>query len=235
MMSFLSIFKDIFSVLYPHYCLGCGQILSPQLPFLCTSCLHELRETNFHLLSDEQNPMIRKFWGRVVIQKAAALLYYDKGAVSQRLIHALKYHDREEVGRWIAQWYAPKLKETDYFKGVDLVLPVPLHPKKKKKRGYNQVTLFASYIAQTLQVPYREDLLLKHTYNTAQAKKHWLERQRSSAEQLILTDPEAISARHILIVDDIVTTGATLAQCATLLIGAGAQVSLVCMAYSNDE
>ena len=115
------------------------------------------------------------------------------------------------------------------------MLPVPLHPKKKKKRGYNQVTLFASYIAQTLQVPYREDLLLKYTYNTAQAKKHWLERQRSSAEQLILTDPEAISARHVLIVDDIVTTGATLAQCATLLIGAGAQVSLVCMAYSNDE
>lgn len=234
-MSFLSIFKDIFSVLYPHYCLGCGQILSPQLPFLCTSCLHELRETNFHLLSDQQNPMIRKFWGRVVIQKAAALLYYDKGTVSQRLIHALKYHDREEVGLWIAQWYAPKLKETDYFKGVDLVLPVPLHPKKKKKRGYNQVTLFGEALAQALQVPYREDILLKQTYNSAQAKKHWLERQKTTAETFVLTSSEQIAGKHILIVDDIVTTGATLAQCAALLIAAGAKVSFACMAYSNNE
>jgi len=179
--------------------------------------------------------MIRKFWGRVVVQKAAALLYYEKGAVSQRLIHALKYHDTQQVGLWLGQWYATELAQTGYFAEVDLVLPVPLHPKKKKKRGYNQVTLFGETLAKALQVPYREDILLKQTYNSAQAKKHWLERQKTTAETFVLTSSEQIAGKHILIVDDIVTTGATLAQCAALLIAAGATVSFACMAYSNNE
>ena len=146
-MVFFSIFKDIVAFLFPRYCLGCGQIISHQEQFLCVACRHELRQTNFHLLSQERNPMIRKFWGRVVVQKAAALLYYEKGAVSQRLIHALKYHDRQQVGLWLGQWYATELAQTGYFAGVDLVLPVPLHPKKKKKRGYNQVPLLASALS----------------------------------------------------------------------------------------
>lgn len=115
------------------------------------------------------------------------------------------------------------------------MIPVPLHPKKKKKRGYNQVTLFAREIAAQLQVPYMEDILIKQQYNSAQAKKHWLERQKSSKEQFILKDTTTIAGKHILLVDDIVTTGATLTQCATLLIGAAAKVSFACMAYSNDE
>ena len=155
--------------------------------------------------------------------------------MSQRLIHALKYHNREQVGLWLGQWYACELVQSHYFQGVELVIPVPLHPKKKKKRGYNQVTLFGETLAQTLQVPYREDILLKQTYNSAQAKKHWLERQKTTAETFVLTSSEQIVGKHILIVDDIVTTGATLAQCAALLIAAGAKVSFACMAYSNNE
>ena len=234
-MTLFSVFKDIEAFLFPRYCLGCGQIISRQEQFLCVTCRHELRQTHFHLLPDERNPMIRKFFGRVVVQKASALLYYDKGAVSQRLIHALKYHDREQIGLWLGQWYATELVANGYFSQVELVLPVPLHPKKKKKRGYNQVTLFGSTLADALQVTYREDLLLKQTYNSAQAKKHWLERQRTSAETFVLTDPKAVAGKHVLIIDDIVTTGATLAQCAALLIKAGAKVSFACMAYSNDE
>ena len=234
-MTLFSVFKDIGAFLFPRYCLGCGQIISRQEQFLCVTCRHELRQTHFHLLPDERNPMIRKFFGRVVVQKASALLYYDKGTVSQRLIHALKYHDREQVGLWLGQWYATELVTNGYFSQVELALPVPLHPKKKKKRGYNQVTLFAREIAAQLQVPYIEDILIKQQYNSAQAKKHWLERQKSSKEQFILKDTTTIAGKHILLVDDIVTTGATLTQCATLLIGAGAKVSFACMAYSNDE
>ena len=234
-MTFFSIFKDIGAFLFPRYCLGCGQIISHQEQFLCVACRHELRQTHFHLLSDERNPMIKKFWGRVVVQKAAALLYYEKGTVSQRLIHALKYHDRQQVGLWLGQGYATELFQTAYFAEVELVLPVPLHLKKKKKRGYNQVTLFGETLAQALQVPYREDILLKQAYNSAQAKKHWLERQKTTAETFVLTSSEEVAGKHILIVDDIVTTGATLAQCAALLIAAGARVSFACMAYSNNE
>lgn len=230
-----SIFKDIMAVLFPKYCLGCTQIIGDNLPFLCVNCRHELRQTHFDTLPDSENPMIKKFWGKVSVEKAAALLYYEKGTVSQQLIHALKYHNREQVGLWLGQWYACELAQSHYFQGVELVIPVPLHPKKKKKRGYNQVTLFGSTLADALQVIYREDLLLKQTYNSAQAKKHWLERQRTSAETFVLTDPKAVAGKHVLIIDDIVTTGATLAQCAALLIKAGAKVSFACMAYSNDE
>lgn len=230
-----SIFKDIMAVLFPKYCLGCTQIIGDNLPFLCVNCRHELRQTHFDTLPDSENPMIKKFWGKVSVEKAAALLYYEKGTVSQRLIHALKYHNREQVGQWLGQWYAYELAQSHYFQGVELVIPVPLHPKKKKKRGYNQVTLFAREIATQLQVPYMEDILIKQQYNSAQAKKHWLERQKSSKEQFVLKDTTTIAGKHILLVDDIVTTGATLTQCATLLIGAGAKVSFACMAYSNDE
>ena len=119
-MTLFSVFKDIEAFLFPRYCLGCGQIISRQEQFLCVTCRHELRQTHFHLLPDERNPMIRKFFGRVVVQKASALLYYDKGAVSQRLIHALKYHDREQVGLWLGQWYATELVANGYFSQEEL-------------------------------------------------------------------------------------------------------------------
>ena len=117
------------AVLFPKYCLGCTQIIGDNLPFLCVNCRHELRQTHFDTLPDSENPMIKKFWGKVSVEKAAALLYYEKGTVSQRLIHALKYHNREQVGLWLGQWYACELAQSHYFQGVELVIPVPLHPK----------------------------------------------------------------------------------------------------------
>ena len=109
------------AVLFPKYCLGCTQIIGDNLPFLCVNCRHELRQTHFDTLPDSENPMIKKFWGKVSVEKAAALLYYEKGTVSQRLIHALKYHNREQVGLWLGQWYACELAQSHYFQGVELV------------------------------------------------------------------------------------------------------------------
>ena len=229
-----SIYKDILSILFPKYCLGCSQIMGSQEDFLCSTCRHELRETLFH--TQEDNPMKEKFWGRIPVNKAAALLYYEKGSIIQRLIHALKYQGKENIGKWLGEWYAYQLATSGYFQGVEMVIPVPLHPKKQRKRGYNQVTLFGKTIAQALQVPYSEKILLKQTYNSAQAKKHWLERQKGTSEEFVLVNSSAIKGKHILMVDDIITTGATLARCASLLIEkAEATVSFACMAYSNNE
>ena len=231
---FLSVYQDILSILFPKYCIGCQQICSSKENFLCPSCRHELRETSFHL--QPNNPMKEKFWGRIPIEQAMALLYYQKGGVTQKLIHALKYQGQEQIGKWLGEWYAQRLLASNSLQTVEVVIPVPLHPKKMKKRGYNQVTLFGKAIAQALQVPFLEDVLLKQTYTSSQTKKHWLERQESHSEQLFLAKIAPIQNKHILLVDDIVTTGATLTRCASLIIeNASASVSLTCMAYSLNE
>lgn len=225
--------KDIVSVFFPNYCLGCGKIMNRFEKFVCVDCSHELKETNFDRL--EVNPLTEKFFGKLPLQSAAALLYFQKESVVQDLIHALKYHRQEQIGEWLGTWLGMRLLKSPYFQGIDAVIPVPIHSKKLKTRGYNQVALFGREIARILGASYLDDVLVKTYSNTAQAQKHWIRRQRDNQTLFRLQCAEKIEGKHLLLVDDVITSGATIESCANQLFQApNITLSVASMVYVVD-
>ncbi len=204
--------KALINLFFPEVCNGCKHQLSDNEVFLCTSCRHTLPITNFHFNNDKTVKNI--FYGRAKIEEAAALLRFEKKGIVQHLIHQLKYGKNEAVSGFFGDWLGEELKSTGKFKDVDVVIPVPLHPKNQKKRGYNQVTLFGQSIARLLAVGYNDQLLIKtRSTSTSQASKTRLERWQFNNEQFTVTDLQQLNSKHILLVDDIITTGNTLEAC----------------------
>jgi len=159
------------------------------------------------------------FYGRFHIEQATALLYFQKKGVTQKLLHSLKYKGREEIGSFLGAWLGAELASAPSYKEVEMVLPVPLHKQRLRKRGYNQVEKFGRELAAALQVPYRDDILLKVSKSNSQVFKNRLMRSdRDSVFQL--KDAATIAGMHLLLVDDIVTTGATIESCAQQLFTA---------------
>lgn len=227
---FVDIFKSTFSVFFPNYCLSCNSVLNHFEKYLCVYCSNELSEANFQ--NATQNVLTQKLSERFSIDGATALLIFRKEGVAQRLIHHLKYHRREQIGKWLGEWLSFKINKISDFQKVDLVIPVPIHPKKRKIRGYNQVTLFGQEIAKGLNADFSEDILMKTFSNSAQAQKHKNEREKATENLFLLQNPAEIKGKHILLVDDVITTGATIEACAKELLKAEiASLQIGCMAY----
>lgn len=223
----------MFSVVQPNYCLGCGTILNHFEQYICPNCSNELKETCFH--TSAQNALTQHFFGKLDLSCATALLYFQKESVCQQLIHHLKYRKQEQIGEWFGKWLGNNIRQSVHFQHIEAVIPVPIHPKKLKKRGYNQVTLFGKEIAKSLNVSFVDDVLLKTYSNSAQAKKRWLERQKDNQTLFCLQNTEKIEGKNILLVDDIITTGATIQACANSLLNAKVNsVGVASMAYVLD-
>jgi ComF family protein len=172
------------------------------------------------------------FYGRFAVEQATALLQFQKKGITQELLHNLKYRGQREISSFFGSWLGSELAEIDHFKTIDMVIPVPLHKQKLKKRGYNQVEGFGKEIAKALGKPYRDDILLKQSKTSSQVFKQRFTRFNSE-EIFTVTHSEAISQKHILLVDDIVTTGATLENCASqLLKNSQAKISLATIAIA---
>ncbi|WP_397364396.1 ComF family protein [Olleya sp. R77988] len=204
--------KALTDLFFPEVCNACKSYLSDNEVFLCTNCRHDLPTTNFHLENDSFVKNV--FYGRAKIEAATALLRFEKKGIVQHLLHQLKYGKNENVSAFFGDWLGEELETTNNYNTIDLVIPVPLHPKKLKKRGYNQVTKFGQNIAKSLQVEYNEDLLIKTT-NTikSQASKTRLERWQLNNETFSVRQIDKLNNKHILLVDDIITTGNTLEAC----------------------
>ena len=204
--------KALIDLFFPPVCNACKNLLSDNESFLCTNCRHILPTTDFHT---SQDPFVKNvFYGRAQIETATALLRFEKKGIVQRLLHQLKYGKNEEVSSFLGEWLGEELKDCEPYQNIDLVIPVPLHPKKIKKRGYNQCTQFGKKIAQALQTDYNEDLLIKVTTTaSSQASKKRLERWQLNNETFAVTQLEKLKNKHILLVDDIITTGNTLEAC----------------------
>lgn len=227
-----ALLSDLVNLVYPQVCAACGKRLQRQEEVLCLICEYTLPKTDYHLQPD--NPVAKHFWGRVLLQNAAALYLFNKGERIQHLIHQLKYKGWKEVGVKIGQIYGRMLAEASGYKEVNLILPVPLHPDKQKKRGYNQSDCFAQGLSETMHVPWSDSILLRSTYTDSQTKKSRFERWENVESIFVISNPDDIRNKHILLVDDVITTGATIEACASVLLATeGVKVSVAGMAHAT--
>ena len=209
-------FKNLFNLFFPKVCLACSNFLSDNEEYVCTACRHDLPVTNYHFNDTEQVKKV--FYGRVKLEDASALLRFQKKGIVQQLMHNLKYKGHEEIGIFLGDWLGDELKRSELFKNIDVVIPVPLHKRKYKKRGYNQVSNFARQLAESLDAFYLEDVLVKVTNTSSQVQKSRLARWDSNKEIFSVKNQNKIQGKHILLVDDIITTGATIEACSNLLL-----------------
>ncbi|OCB76444.1 amidophosphoribosyltransferase [Flavobacterium piscis] len=199
----------------------------------CTNCRHELPLTQYHL--DPKNEAVKKFYGKIAIEHASAILYFNKKGIVQELIHNLKYKGHEEIGTVLGNWYMEDLKELILETPFDVVIPVPLHPKKFRERGYNQVTTFGKALAKGLKINYNDTLLYRKKYSKTQSKKNLIGRSENIENIFDVHFTAENQNKHFLIVDDVLTTGATLEACSKALLKIpGAKISIVCMAMAHS-
>ena len=175
-------------------------------------------KTNYHLLQD--NPVEKRFWGKVPVERATSFLFFQKGSDFQKLIHELKYRGNKEVGVTMGKFAAADLLDSDDFKSIDLIVPVPLHEKKEAKRGYNQSEMICNGIAEILGMPVVTDNLYRTAENTTQTRKSVFERYENTQGIFGLKNPAEFEGKHILIVDDVLTTGSTVEACIQALLQA---------------
>lgn len=225
-------FHDFINLFYPSLCQICEKELLKNERVICVECLHELPVTSYQ--PNNENPVKKVFYGRMKVEEADALLIFQKKGSVQKLIHQLKYKGQREIGAFLGEWMGANLKENRNFSEIEAVIPVPLHKKKLKSRGYNQVEDFGKEIGKALQVPYINNVLLKRSFSTTQTIKARLARWGNMEETFVLANPHLITNKHILLVDDLITTGSTLEACATVLKQAGGvKISIATMAMAG--
>jgi len=209
------ILNDISNILVPEVCFGCNAHLLAGEHLLCTPCRNDLPLTDYTF--NVENPVDRIFYGRINIKKANSFLFFSENGSVQQLLHHLKYKNQEKIGVFLGDWFGQTIKENGFIDEIDLVIPVPLHPKKRKQRGYNQVTLFGQRLAEHLEAEYEEHLLIKTSNAKTQTKKGRIGRWNDNSSLFTVSNPGTVQGKNVLLVDDIITTGATIELCAKAL------------------
>ena len=222
----------LINLFFPKVCAACHTLLMSNETVICTRCRHEMPLTQYHL--DTKNEAVKKFYGKIEIQHASAFLYFNKKGMVQELIHNLKYKGHEEIGFVLGNWYVADLKELNLETPFDVVIPVPLHKRKFRERGYNQVTTFGKALAEGLNIAFDDAILYRKKYSKTQSKKNLLGRSENIENIFDVHFSTENQNKHFLIVDDVLTTGATLEACSRALLKIpGAKISIVCMAMAN--
>jgi ComF family protein len=219
---------DLLHLFFPAYCLGCQVVFTKGEYSLCTDCFNSLPQTDYHREID--NPMVQKFYGRVPIKYAMAFCKLRTGNPLQALVYQLKYGNQPKLGEFIGRYYGTMLAEMQWLYAFQLIVPVPLHKHKLSQRGYNQTDYFSKGLSATLHIPWKSSCLQRIRHTDSQTKQTKLGRLQNVANAFYVADKQLIEGKHILLVDDIITTGATLEACSMALLEAGAQqVSIATM------
>lgn len=223
--------KNLLNLFFPKVCYACRNLLVDQETYICTDCRHNLPVTNYHFNNDDTVKKV--LYGRVKLENATALLQFQKKGMVQHLLHGLKYKGYENIGVFLGKWLGEELKTIEAYGSIDAVVPVPLHKRKQRKRGYNQVEKFGLEIAKALDVEYIDTVLLKTTSTKTQVFKKRIARWNASKEVFTMQNQALIEDKHILLIDDIITTGATIEACVNILLKAkNVKISLATMAIA---
>lgn len=225
-------FKQLINLFFPNICVGCKNVLVEQEKVICIHCLHELPLTNLHV--NDSKVISKIFYGTVVLQHATALFYYPKKGVVRQLIHHLKYKNQKHISGYLGKWLGIELKDSGNYNDIDVVIPVPLHKKRMRQRGYNQVEGFAKELALSLNAEYNDSTLFRNKNTSTQTVKNRLTRWNNVQIIFEITDVNTLKGKHILLVDDVITTGATIKSCVTELNKINnVKLSLAVMAYTQ--
>lgn len=228
---FHDLFDDLLSLLFPRLCYGCGNHLLRNEKLLCTECYVLIPRATYHL--ERGNPVEQLFWGRCRIERAAAFSFYNRDSRIRRVIHNLKYKGIQEIGIELGRIYGNILTTSEFLEGIDLIVPVPLHISKKRTRGFNQSDLISKGLSEVTGLPVDYRSLQRITKTATQTKRSRYERWVNVEGIFTIADPEGIRGKHVLLVDDVITTGSTIESCANeLLKSDGVKVSVVAIAVA---
>jgi ComF family protein len=216
-MSYLyDVWDDFLSLLFPRLCYACGNHLLRNENLICTECYIRIPRTAFHLQDD--NPVARLFWGRCRIERAAAFSFYNKDSRIRKLIHNLKYRGVREIGSELGRIYGISLKDTAFLEGIDMIIPVPLHPSKERIRGFNQSSIIAGGFSEVTGIPVNGNILIRKGFSETQTRRSRYERWMNVEGIFSISVPEMAEGKHVLLIDDVITTGSTLEACANELL-----------------
>ena len=225
--------RCFFHLIFPEICMACGNHLFEGEEFLCTDCRMTLPYT--HDQFQKEAPIEKVFYGRVRIKEASAYLIFSKKSLVQKILHSIKYKGHEEFGEFMGRLHAHQLSYSDKFQHIELCVPVPLHPKKIKIRGYNQSEAIARGMVEVLKIPLDKNTLLRSKHTESQTRKSRFSRYENMSEVFQISNIQAIENKHVLLVDDVITTGSTIESCAMVLLDNGARaVSVACIAFARD-
>ena len=225
--------QHLINLFFPKSCAGCHSFLLSDENVICTQCRHEIPLTNHHEIA--KNEVMQKFYGRIPLEFGASLFYFHKKGIVQEIIHKLKYKGHEEISETIGNWYAAELKNLEQMATIDYIIPVPLHKKRLRERGYNQVEGFGKALSENLKIPYDTTVLQRKLYTKTQTKKNLLGRIDVIDNVFEVSFSENHHGKHFLLIDDVITTGSTLESCSRALLKIpNSKISIVCMAMAHN-
>lgn len=230
--SLKSYLNDFAHLIYPHHCEGCGSDVLQNNQLLCVECLLQLPETGFAAIPE--NVIEKRFYGRLPLQAGAAAYYFTKESLIQHLMHQLKYKGNKEVGFYLGKLLGYQLQQSNRFNEIDVLVPLPLNPKREFKRGYNQAMMICEGVAEVLQKPIAAKAVIRTVFTETQTKNDRIHRWENMDGVFAVANATSIKHQHVLLIDDIITTGATLEACGKIILEAGCKnMSIATIAYTK--
>lgn len=226
-----NIFSSTLHLFYPHTCTGCGSDLLEENNLLCLKCIHNLPHTNFAALAN--NPVEKYFWGRIPLESAYSEFYFSKEFLVQQLIHQLKYKGDTGIGFYLGEIMGRTLLKSNRFSTIDALIPLPLYADKEHKRGYNQAAILCNGISSIINKPVLNGAVIRRHATETQTRKQRTERWQNVKDSFIVNNETELAGKHLLLVDDVVTTGATLEACGHVMLEVpGSKLSIATLAYA---
>lgn len=222
----------LISLAFPNLCMVCARHLLKREKEICKPCADRLPYTYFHKLP--ANAVERVFWGRVEVVHATSLLFFRKGEQAQQILHAIKYKGNHALGEEMGRLLGEALWQSEWLKEIDLIVPVPLHPKKLRMRGFNQSETIARGLSECVNIPYSCDVLRRALFTSTQTRKSRYERYQNMEGVFAVADAQLLEGKHVLLIDDVLTTGSTLEACAQKVLEVnGTKVSMATLAFAS--